>query len=337
MDVRTVWQVLNCLFWLAISTSKIMMKINIHKFFFILLALFVWSCEEEFIPDIELSEPEIVVEGFIEAGDASLPPYVLLTRSIPFFKEIRADQISNLFVHDALVTISDGNETVTLQEVCWNDFNQEEKELLLDVLKQLGESPDTSGLNFCVYLDPTFSIFGEVGKTYDLRIESEGEVITSTTTIPEHVPVDSLWFIDPPGNVADTLMEMRCIASDPAGNRNYYRYMTSVNNGPFIPGYNSVGDDALFDGKQFEFPLPKGEQRDVEGDINTFGLYTKGDTVTLKWMSIDQGQFDFWLTLEFNSVNQGPFSNYTLIDHNVEGGLGVWGGFSASYYRVIVQ
>ena len=208
---------------------------------------------------------------------------------------------------------------------------------MLDILDQLGEAPDTAGLNFCVYLDPTFSMRGEIGKTYDLQIQAEGKELTSTTTIPEHVPIDSLWFIDPPGNPPEDLLELRVIVSDPAGVRNFYRYSTSINGGPFIPGFNSVADDALFDGKSFEFPLAKGEQRDVEGDINTFGLYTKGDTVTIKWMSIDQGQFDFWLTLEFNNVNQGPFSNYTLIDHNVEGGLGIWGGFSASYYQIIVE
>ena len=313
------------------------MKRRVRYIGILAIVLFAFACEKEFIPDVETGEPEIVVEGFIEAGDASLPPYVLLTRSIPFFTRIDADEISNLFVHDALVTVTNGNQTIELQEVCWNDFNQEEKEILFQILETVGDLPDTNGLNFCAYFDPTFSMVGEVGKTYDLRIEVEDKIITSSSTIPEHVPVDSLWFITPPGNVADTLMEMRCTASDPAGVANYYRYMTSVNDGRFIPGFNSVGDDALFDGKTFEFPLPKGEERDVEGDLNTFGLYTKGDTVTLKWMSIDQGQFDFFLTLEFNSANQGPFSNYTLIDHNVEGGLGVWGGFSASYYRVIVE
>ena len=72
---------------------------------FLLLLFFNFACEREFIPDVEISEPDIVVEGFIEAGDASLPPYVLLTRSIPFFKQIDAGQISDLFVHDAIVTI----------------------------------------------------------------------------------------------------------------------------------------------------------------------------------------------------------------------------------------
>jgi len=54
------------------------------------LVLFVglFSCETQFIPDISEFEEEIVVEGYIEAGDRPTPPYVILTRSSPFFSEL---------------------------------------------------------------------------------------------------------------------------------------------------------------------------------------------------------------------------------------------------------
>ncbi|MEL6924369.1 MAG: DUF4249 family protein [Bacteroidota bacterium] len=53
--------------------------------------------------------------------------------------------------------------------------------------------------------------------------------------------------------------------------------------------------------------------------------------------NIDAAHFDFWSTLEFNAVNQGPFSAYTRIASNVEGGLGIWGGYSVSFYTVVVE
>ena len=54
-------------------------------------------------------------------------------------------------------------------------------------------------------------------------------------------------------------------------------------------------------------------------------------------MSIGEEQFNFWNTLEFSRANQGPFSSYTRIDHNVEGGLGIWGGIAARYYPLTVD
>ena len=96
-------------------------------------------------------------------------------------------------------------------------------------------------------------------------------------------------------------------------------------------------DDAFFDGDEFEFPLPEAEPRNTNASPTTFGLYTLGDTVTLKWTTIDEGNFNFWNTLEFNAINQGPFAAYTRIESNVTGGLGVWGGYSSHYYTLIVE
>ncbi|MDP4819730.1 MAG: DUF4249 domain-containing protein, partial [Saprospiraceae bacterium] len=61
-----------------------------------------------------------------------------------------------------------------------------------------------------------------------------------------------------------------------------------------------------------------------------------GDTVVVKWANIDQVQYDFWSSLESAVSNQGPFSTYTRVNSNVNGGLGVWGGLSARYYTIVV-
>ena len=304
------------------------------------LTLFVafLSCEEEFTPDITTEPQDIVVEGYIETGDFSLPPYVLLTRSQPFFTELDLGNFDNFFVHDALVTVFDGTETTTLEEVCWDDFDEEQQEFLNSLLAQSGIGGlDSIPGNLCVYVDLDFELTGEIGKTYDLSIEVEGKLLTASTTLQNRVPLDSLKFVIPDGEVSDSLRELRVIVNDPVDEVNFYRYFTSVNGDNYIPGFNSVADDALFNGQVFEFPLPKGEPRNSTAGQASFGLYKIGDTVSVKWTTIDEPNFNFWNTLEFNAINQGPFASYTRVETNIKGGIGIWGGYSAHYYNLIVE
>ncbi len=304
--------------------------------FLLFVAVLFTSCEEEFIPDIVEAEPDIVVEGYIEAGENANPPFVILTRSVPFFSEINTDEFNNLFVRDAIVTITEGDNEYELTEFCLDELTPEQQAQAAELF---GLNPDSLEANFCVYLDFSFSLMGEVGKTYDLKIEAEGKTLTSSTTIPQHVPIDSLFLVDAPGVPNDTLRQMNAFIDDPAGAPNYYRYFSGVNDGPILPGFNSIVDDAFFDGLYFEFVLPKSEVNDPNVDIdpNTFGLYTVGDTATIKWCTVDKAHFDFWNTLEFNAANQGPFSSYTRIESNINGGLGIWGGYSVSYYTRVVD
>ncbi|MFT5385354.1 MAG: hypothetical protein ACI81W_002761 [Saprospiraceae bacterium] len=191
--------------------------------------------------------------------------------------------------------------------------------------------------NLCIYIDTNFEMTGEIGKTYDLHIAVEDKVLTASTTLQNSIPLDSLQFITPEGEVAENLRELRVTLSDPLGEGNFYRYLTAINGSGFTSGLNSVTDDALFDGKQFEFPLPKSEPRNSEVDQATYGLYTEGDTVSIKWTTIDEPNFNFWNTLEFNAINQGPFSSYTRVESNINGGIGIWGGYSAHYYTLVVE
>jgi len=302
-----------------------------------LLLLLLSSCEEEFIPDAVSDPEEIVVEGYIEAGEQALPPYVILTRSVPFFTRIGVDDLNDLFIHDAEVRVIHQGQETMLEEVCWNDFNEQEQELLQLILDRLDVKFDSLGINFCAYLDPEFQLEGEIGESYDLIVDIGEERLTATTSIPPHVPLDSLRFVRPSGDIPDSLFEMRGYVSDPVDQANFYRYFTSVNLSLFEAGYNSVADDLFFNGLSFEFPLPKSEPRNETPNLRTFGLYVEGDTVGVRWCNIDEPHFRFWSTLEFNALNQGPFSSYTRVDSNVEGGIGIWGGYSVSYYMGVVE
>ncbi|NBC09027.1 MAG: DUF4249 family protein [Bacteroidetes bacterium] len=300
--------------------------------FFVLV---LWSCEKPFVPDNAELEPQLVVEGYIEAGERARPPYLLLTRSVPFFTEFNAEDFNANFVSGAEIRVSDGEDTVALQEVCLDELDAQQKQLAAAFL---GLPLDSIGFNICLYTDLTFSMLGEEGKTYELWIEAEGQEVYAATSIPPHVPVNEFDFREVPGEPVDTLARLIGLISDPGGEANFYRYQMGINGGPIVSPAASVVDDRLFDGQTFEFPLFRPEPRgNPDLDIETFGLYTVGDTVEVKWINIDKAQYDFWNTLEFNTANQGPFSSYTLVESNVVGGLGLWGGLSASYYNLVVE
>lgn len=303
---------------------------RIVKILVFLMVVFFISCEKEFIPATVANGDKIVVEGYIEAGERALPPYVLLTRSIPFFQTLDADRLQNLFIHDAEVFVSDGEKKVQLTELCLEDLTPMQRRLAGGFL---GIELDSIGFNFCVYLDLSLSLVGKEGKNYSLTVKTKDQTVSAITTIPKHVPLDSMRFIQPPGKPNDTLLQLRAFISDPKGVPNFYRYQTQINRQQLLAPINSVVDDRLFDGRSFEFPLNRAYPRRAAFDPATFGLYHRGDTITIKWINLDKAHYDFWNTLEFNAVNQGPFSSYTRISSNINGGLGIWGGLSASYYK----
>lgn len=303
----------------------------------IALLFMVWiipACEVEFIPkDINLS-PELVVEGYVEAGPEALPAYVILTRSKPFFSELSLQELDDLFVRNATVTVNDGQQTTTLSELCFNDLPSDLRQVAAE---RLGLNPDSVLINFCVYVDLGSQINPEPGKSYHLKIIAGDERIEATTTVPEFIPLDSLWWREAPGKPIDTLLQLMATINDPADQKNFYRYFCRINEGPFETPFSSVNDDILIDGKTFDFRLIRPRKEGEEFDQSTFGLFRTGDSITIKWTSIDEAHFNFWNTFEFNKGNQGPFSSYTTIDSNIKGGLGVWGAYSTGLYSLRVS
>lgn len=310
------------------------MKTQFNILIIVFVSLLFSSCEEEYIPVNSGEGPKYVVEGYIEAGQDPLPPYLILTKTFDFYSEIGSEQFTNSFVHDADVRVSDGTKEVVFTEICFLDLPEDIRK---EVASQFGFDSDSLEVNFCVYIDLFNELQAQENKTYSLRILADTTIITASTFIPPHVPISNLHFLPPPGVSNDSLAQLRATLSDPPGVRNYYRYFVAANGGPFRTFFSSVEEDLFFDGKSFEFQLynPRTSNADVE--VGEFGLYFVGDTVTIKWTSLDEAHFDFWNTLEFSSANQGPFSSYTRLQSNINGGLGIWGGYSVSYYTRAVE
>jgi hypothetical protein len=309
------------------------MKSYIYLIMIFLTTVLLMSCEENYIPETSVSQQEIVVEGYIEYGEGANPTYVLLTRSIPFISTIKSDQFTSFFVRKATVSVFDGVKNVNLTEVC---LDQIPPELKKEVYAVLGLNPDSTSSNICVYADLFDQIKREPGRKYDLSVTVDGKVITATTTIPQYIPIYDFKWKEPPGKPRDTLAELNVKINDPKGIKNYYRYFTSTQGGPLIPPFGSVTDDAIFDGKEFEFPLQRAQRRGSGFDPETFGLYKRGDSITVKWCTIDKAHFDFWNTRDFSANSGGPFAAYTRISTNINGGLGIWGGYAVGTYSMRV-
>ncbi|MBP6446560.1 MAG: DUF4249 domain-containing protein [Saprospiraceae bacterium] len=308
---------------------KYLFQLSLMLFISVLLV----SCEENYIPDTSVSEQEIVVEGYIEYGEGASPTYVILTRSIPFISTIKADQFSSLFIKKATVTVFDGTKNVNLPELC---LDQIPADLKREVYAVLGLNPDSTTSNICVYADIFNQLKREPGRKYDLIVVAEGKTLTASTTIPNYIPIYGFKWKEPPGKPRDTLAELNVKINDPKGFKNYYRYFTATQGGPLIPPFGSVTDDAIFDGKEFEFPLQRAQRRGGGFDPETFGLYRRGDSITVKWCTIDKAHFDFWNTRDFSASSGGPFAAYTRISTNINGGLGIWGGYAVGVYSMKV-
>lgn len=285
-------------------------------FFFCVLLLFT-SCEKEVSFDLGPTSEKIVVEGTIESG---LPPIVRLSKSIGFFSKIDLNTLSGTFLHGATITVSDGSTVVNLKEYS----------LQLDTLSFYFYSVDTSN-------STAFEFKGEVGKTYTLKIEYEGKTYESTTRIPELIPLDSIWAQAPPEEEMPeeypNSMQLFVRYTDPPQMGNKARYFTSRNNNPFLPPFYSVYDDQVINGTTIDIQLDAGFNKMDSLDFETYGYFYKGDTVILKWCSIDDKVFDFWRTLEFSYGSTGnPFSSPVEVSSNISNGaLGVWQGYGVTY------
>lgn len=289
---------------------------------FLIFAFLLESCEKEIKLDINTQTPKLVVDASIENDS---PPVVVLSRSLNYFNTITPEEASESFIHNAMVTISDGTKTAMLDEY---------------------EFYDSIGNKFYYYSINPFvadkTIYGKLNTTYNLKIEIDSnEQYLATTTIPSLTKTcDSLYWQPAPNNPDTTRCVLFGIFSDPPGLGNYVRYFTSTNKENFYPGYNSVFDDQVVEGKTYNAQIPRGFNRLDTTKVNSddFGYFHKGDTATLKFCNIDKATYTFWNTWEFSEQSIGnPFSSPNKVIGNINNGaLGNFSGYAAQFKTLII-
>src|SRR6186713_3107891 len=120
-----------------------------HLYYCLFLLLFS-SCEREINLEAQNQAPKLVVDASIENNSA---PVVVLSTSLNYFGTISPEELSASFVHDAVVTITDGFKSVSLVEYTYRD---------------------SSGFDLYYYTvdytDPQHVLLGQLDRTYNLTI-----------------------------------------------------------------------------------------------------------------------------------------------------------------------
>jgi hypothetical protein len=280
--------------------------------------LSILGCEKDINLKLDPSENKLVVEASIENGS---PPLVILTESLDYFNKINPERLQASFVKNAVVTINDGINNVVLQP---------------DSLKS------EEGATVYFYTDKRIPpMLGKLNSTYQLNINYNGLQYNSKTTIPAITrTIDSIWWDKLPSLEPRDSVFARVLlrATDKPGLGDYIRYYTKVGaREPFLPGFNSVFDDQIIDGKSYTIPVDRGFNRNAEfTDSSSF--YRRGDTVTIKLCQIDKATYDFWRTYEFNFQSIGnPFSSPIRILSNISNeALGYFGGYGCQFRTIII-
>jgi Domain of unknown function (DUF4249) len=289
-----------------------------HWLLIISLGVLCSSCEKAINFKLDNTQPSLVVEATIENGQA---PVVILSSSYDYFSTISPEILAASFVHNAVITISNGTKTHQLKEYFFNTSAN---------LKVYYYSIDSANLST--------AFTGTFNTSYLLNIQANGKAYTATTTIPLLAKqVDSLWWKKAPDNPDTNKVVLVAKITDPPGFGNYIRYYTKTNRDPFFPGQNSVFDDQIIDGKTYTADVERGVNRNEKIDQENYSFFNRGDTVTLKFANIDKPSYEFWRTMEYSYASIGnPFSSPTKVLSNINGALGYFGGYAAQYKSIIV-
>ncbi len=276
------------------------------------------SCEKEITVDLPEYKDKVVVEGWIDYNDY---PCVFLTKSSSYFAHYTEETLMDMVITDALVIVSDlhGNtDTLTI-------------------------GMDTT-LAFPIRYKGS-KIKGEYGGVYQLKIMYNNKTISATTTIPQPFTIDSVYYVEQDAEYHKGILRMKF--KDQAGVNNYYRIF-SMKNGKhknFVPALGSVFDDRLFDGKETFFELYQGRSSNVvPGDYYDDKLqylnyyFGAGDTVIYKYTTMDFPHYNFWYTAEWEISSGGnPFTSPAPVRSNIDGAIGVWGGYGSRIDTFVVQ
>jgi len=250
----------------------------------LIFTLIITACTEIIDVDINSAKPQTVVEASIALN---VPAKVIISKSIDL------DQPNSFVgIENAIVKIT-------------NNTGKSE------ILKET-----KSG----IYSSTT--IFGEKGKTYTLSIQNGEESITSLSTIPNLVPIDSFKVEKsiypggggPMGDMPNNFFKIKVKYTDPINEKNYYRILLTVNG--ISRSESAIFEDRLNNGKQGETTL------------NLFDSNLKsGDTIGIEMQCIDKNVFEYFKSMGNSAMgprnSSSPANPYT----NLEGIL--LGFFSA--------
>ena len=256
--------------------------------------------------DVPAADPKLVVNSYISPGLDSV--HVRLNYSRPLYTISSYYDYSYSPVTDAIVTISDGNEAVTLT---YNAFDRQYF---------------TTGLVI------------SAGKTYYLEVTTpRQERVTSQCTVPvTDIPQPE---ITSPESNPDYPYE-RSFGfqfKDPSGEGNFYRVAVGhyYQYGE-LPEYSFFETIYMQTGEEFVSDINK------DGEIFIYKtgwipiIQQVGNSVSLLISVTDEHYFNYHRSIN-NFQDDNPFSEPTPVYSNIEGGLGVFAAYKSQITEVALN
>lgn len=168
-------------------------------FIYITVAIVFFSCDEPFKFDPQQAPERIVIDGLL-TNDPGIQR-IKITRSLDFYASGSSPRVT-----DAVVTVTDD-----LGEIITYTHNP-------------SGSDDSVGYYF-----PSPGFAGEIGRTYNLRVEVDGEIFEASEKLLSVIPVDSLAFEadeeekeDP--EIEGRFYELLIFATEPQDEKNFYLF-----------------------------------------------------------------------------------------------------------------
>jgi len=279
------------------------------------------ACETDIDLSIPISNASLVVDAYIINGE---PARVSVTNAYPYTSVLDLESLSSIVIEDAIVVLSDGQLTDTL--VYTVDLN------LFPPFFYQGQNP---------------ALFGQVGKTYSIRVIAGTDTATASTQIPMPVPLDSLAWESEGKDEIDSNIEygrLRVWFRDPTELGNHYRiFLKTQDFTSFQAPFSSVFEDRIINGDSLFFDVSKPDSQPsfLVPDSLTFEerrLFVKGDTIDVRFCSITRDSYTFIRSFQTASGSFGnPFAAPTFVKGNMKGALGGFVGYGASYHTFISQ
>ena len=253
--------------------------------------ILVWSlssCEKVIDLDINTTAPIIVVDGQV-TNSSSIGSIVKLS----YTNKVASDN-SSVPLMGATVTIQEDNGTVfSLPEVSNGIYRN-------------------------------INLVGSTGKTYHLKIVTNGVTLTSSSKMPIMVNLDSLVVEDFP-SFGKTIKVVTPFYNDPKGFGNNYN-LFMFKNGRLIKDVFAY-DDSFIDGKKVTFPLIYSREADE---------FKKGDIIEVVMNCVDYDNYKYWFSFS-QSSNGSPLAVPDNPISNIKGNaIGVFGANTYQKRSIVI-
>lgn len=265
------------------------------------IVLTLSGCTNEESESIDLYKQRLVVDGRIENGRNAV---VMLTINHPYDTTVNTEQLQDMVVRWAKVTVSNSHQSEVLT----------------------GRYDERYPTNF-VYTGR--DIIGEEGETYTLRIDYSNQTWMATTTIPKATTLENIT------TESFSLLNFTINATVlPSEDNSPYMIECSSDEKSAYLAPCLMG---IFDGTDTSRDVSILPPLNIILDQSYTPSFPKTDTVILRVSTMSNTSYDYWIHWENNLINTlnplfPPQSNPPTNISN--GALGIWAGYGCSYYRV---